>query len=378
MNFLFACGGTAGHINPALSIAAELLRMAPDAKTLFVGAGRELENRLVPRAGHELVNIKMSGLKRSVSPDALLHNVKTMKNLAAAGSQASSIIRGFKPDAVIGTGGYICYPVLRAAARAGIPTFIHESNAVPGLTTKLLSPIVDKVLVAFPGMESQYRKPENVVFTGTPVRDGFAAARDRDTAVPDSPVKKPLVVSFWGSLGAERMNEVMAEFICLNEASKAFDHIHATGRGGSLEVLRKRLDQLDVPEVLTVGIEIREYIDDMPSVMSAADIILCRAGGSTVAELTAVGKPAVLVPSPYVTNDQQVKNAEQVKKAGGAVVIFEKDCTGKILFDTVVSILRDRTRLLSMSAAQEALGVQDAAKRIAELVMAECNCILSP
>ena len=371
MKFIFACGGTAGHINPALSVAAGLCARVPDSKILFIGAGRELENRLVPRAGYEIVNIEMSGLRRGFSPEGFAHNLKTLKNLAAANTKASSIIGEFCPDAVVGTGGYICYPVLRTAAKAGIPTFIHESNAVPGLTTKLLSTIVDKVLVAFPGIENQYRKPDRVVFTGTPVREGFAACLEAQSKQEKD--RKPLAVSFWGSLGAERMNEMMAEFISLNARGGYFDHIHATGKNGSLEVMRKRLQQLGVPEELPPGIEIREYIDDMQAVMSSADIILCRAGGSTIAELTAIGKPAVLVPSPYVTNDQQVKNAKKVREGGGAVMILEENCSGRELFDTVLSILRDRDKLENMSAAQKALGAPDASDRIAGIIMSYCG-----
>ena len=173
MKFLFACGGTAGHINPALAIANELCRMMPDTKILFVGAENAMEKELVPKAGYELVNIRMSGLKRGFYPGDLIYNAKTLRNLVLAGSKTSEIIQGFAPDAVIGTGGYICYPVLRKAAHMGIPTIVHESNAVPGLTTKLLSTIVDRVLVSFPGLENTYRRPERVVFTGTPVRGGF-------------------------------------------------------------------------------------------------------------------------------------------------------------------------------------------------------------
>ena len=371
MRFLFACGGTAGHINPALSVAAVLQRMAPDVKILFAGAGRELENRLVPRAGYELVNIKMSGLKRSLSPDGIVHNVKTFRNLSAANAHAAAIIREFNPDAVVGTGGYICYPVLKTAAKAGIPTFVHESNAEPGLTTKLLSKNVDRVLVAFPGLEGKYRKPERVIFTGTPVRNDFVVRSGTPERKTNG--KDPQVVSFWGSLGAGRMNEIMVDFINLNIRQRQFLHIHAAGNKESLELMRKRLKTLGAPDTLPQGIEVREYIDDMPDVMAEADIVLCRAGGSTIGELTAIGKPAILVPSPYVTNNQQLKNASQVQKAGGAVMIPEKDCTGDILFDTVSSILSDRGRLASMSAAQKALGIPDSAAKIAEIIISYCR-----
>ena len=368
MKFLFACGGTAGHINPALAVAYELRQIMPDAEIEFVGSGRELENKLVPAAGYKLTNIKMSGLKRGFSPGKIIYNVKTVKNLTLAGRQAGKIIRGFKPDAVIGTGGYICYPVLKKAAQMKIPTLVHESNAVPGLTTKLLSACVDKVLVSFPGFEDQYKRPQRVIVTGTPVRRGFG---DRDAGALKSDSKQ-LVVSFWGSLGAQHMNEMMAEFIKLNIDGGQFNHIHAAGGKSGAEKLKSHLESLGVSEKLPRGVEIREYIDDMPLVMSAADIVLCRAGASTIAELTALGKPAVLVPSPYVTNNHQQINAKQIEKAGGAVMLPEKDCTGAVLYDTVLSILRDKDRLQSMSDAQKKLGNPGASSIIAKLIVSMC------
>jgi len=369
MNFLMVCGGTAGHINPALAIAAELRRRVPAAKILFVGAGKELEKKLIPRAGFHLVNIRMSGLKRGFSPDELVYNLNTFRNLTTAGVKAEKLISRFEPSAVIGTGGYICYPVLKKAAQMGIPTVIHGSDAVPGLTTKLLSTAVDRVLVSFPGLENLYRKPDRVVFTGTPVRKGFETPQDQEASAGRN--GKPLVASFWGSLGAERMNEIIAEFIKLNLSDCRFDHIHATGKNGGGE-MKRRLVRLGAPDILPQGIEIREYIDDMPSVMAAADLVVCRAGASTIAELTIIGKPAVLVPSPYVTNNHQEKNARQLEKAGGAVILLEKDCTGEVLFDAVTSLLRDSDRLTRMSYAQKSLAAPNAAEKIVDIVMELC------
>jgi len=371
MNFLFACGGTAGHINPALSIAEELQKRTEDAKILFVGAGRDMEKKLIPNAGYELVNIKMSGIKRGFSPKDLRHNVKTLKNLILAGGKAERIIKKFAPDAVIGTGGYICYPVLKKAAKMNIPTVIHESNAIPGLTTKMLSSTVDKVLTAFPGLENEYKRPGSVVFTGTPVRGGFESIAE-DIKTQDSS-KKPLVLSFWGSLGAGRMNEIITEFIRLNINNESFDHIHAVGRDCNVTEIKNKLAEMITPDVLPDNITVTEYIDDMHTVMSKADLILCRAGGSTLAELTSMGKPAVLIPSPYVSNDEQIKNARQLQKAGGAVIIEEKNCTAEILFNTVTEILNDKDRLERMASAQLSIGVPGATKKIAELILSLCK-----
>jgi UDP-N-acetylglucosamine--N-acetylmuramyl-(pentapeptide) pyrophosphoryl-undecaprenol N-acetylglucosamine transferase len=349
-------------------VASELRRLNPDAGILFVGSGRDLENRLIPGAGFDLVNIKMSGFARGVTPDKFYRNIKTAKNLMTAGREAEKLICGFRPDAAIGTGGYICYPILKKASEAGIPTFIHESNAIPGLTTKLLSAVVDKVLVSFPGLERLYRRPERVLLTGTPVRGEFEdALKDGNSPQLDG---KPLIVSFWGSLGAELMNEVMADFIKLNVDSGHFRHIHATGKSGGAESMRNKLKRLGAAGDLPAGIDIREYIYDMPLAMAAADVVLCRAGASTIAELALMGKPAVLVPSPFVANNHQVENAKQIQKAGGAIMLMEKKCTGASLYETVFSLLKDRDKLKRMSEAQKSIATPGAAERIAKLVVA--------
>jgi UDP-N-acetylglucosamine--N-acetylmuramyl-(pentapeptide) pyrophosphoryl-undecaprenol N-acetylglucosamine transferase len=184
---------------------------------------------------------------------------------------------------------------------------------------------------------------------------------------------KPLVISFWGSQGAERMNRTITEFIKLNIDTGKFNHIHATGSKNSVQETKERLKQLGGPDDLPAGIEIKEYIDDMPSIMAAADLILCRSGASTIAELTVMGKPAVLVPSPYVTNNHQEENAKQLQKAGGAVLLPEKDCTGETLFNTVSAILEDRDMLSKMSEAQKKLAAPDAVEKIVEVVLSLCN-----
>jgi len=365
MKFMFVCGGTAGHVNPAIAIAEEIVGRAPGSEILFIGAGRELEKRLVSEAGFKLVNIKMSGLKRGLKPGDLIYNARTLKNTIAASFTAAKLIREFKPHAVIGTGGYICYPVLKKAAQMRIPTFIHESNAHPGLTVKMLSPIVDKVLVAFNGFDDMYRKPDCVVFTGTPLRREFYEAAE----VPDinKPKDKPLVVSFWGSLGAQRMNEMMVELIKLNVSGNRFHHIHATG--AKTDEMKKSLVDAGVTQITPPVIDLREYIDDMPSVMKAADVILCRAGGITTAELIALRKPCILVPSEYVPDNVQPTNAEQLRKAGGAIVISEKECSGKLLFDTLSFLLDDPEELSNMSNAQKTLSSSNATEKIIDIVL---------
>ena len=369
MKFLLVCGGTAGHINPALSIASEIRDRMPESEILFAGADREMEKRLIPEAGYDLVNIKMSGLSRGFRFKDIVHNIKTVWNTIAANRKSKTLLKRFMPDAVIGTGGYICYPVLKKAAGMRIPTFIHESNAYPGLTVKMLSPIVNKVLVAFKGHENMYKKPENVVHTGTPVRSEFNEPAEADGIT--GPKDKQLVVTFWGSLGAERMNEMMPEFIKANLENNCFNHIHATG--SSSDQLKKRLHDLGVTGINPPAADIRDYIDDMPTVMKAADLVLCRAGGITIAELIALGKPAILIPSQYVPDNIQPANARQLQNAGGALVIPEKECTGETLYKTVAALLADRDKLNSMALAQKSLSVPNAASRIVDIVLRQCR-----
>ena len=376
MNLLLVCGGSAGHINPAIAIAEEIQDRSPESNILFVGADKTLEKRLVPAAGFRLVNIKMSGLRRGISPRDLLHNLKTAKNLVAAGYKSGKILKEFDPNVVIGTGGYICYPVLKKAASSGIPTYILEPNAYPGLAVRMLSGIVDKVFVTYQGLENRYKKPESVIYTGTPLRNEFFRD-DAPMAGISAQDQKPLVLSYWGSLGATVMNEKILGFMKRNIKENKFRHIHATGVSSSAETMKKQLLDICITETgapednCSRSVEIREYIDDMPLLMKEADIVISRAGASTIAELTALGKPAILIPSPNVTENHQESNARQLQAAGGAVMILEKDCTGDILFDTVASILEDRKMIVGMSNALKLLAVKDAAAKIAEIVIGE-------
>lgn len=370
MRLLFTCAGTAGHINPAIAVAGYFKKIMPDTEMLFIGSGREMENRLIPMAGFKIINIKSKGFQRGFSPGEILWNIRAAADLFIGTSQAKRTIRRFKPDAVIGTGGYVCYPVLTTAAKMGIPTFIHESNAMPGLTTRMVSDKVSRVMVAFPDMEKNYKCPEKVVFTGTPVRSEFMDMSKEEAKAKLGLAGKKLVVSFWGSLGADIMNGIMADFIEINSERGGFHHIHATGGGEEgLEKMRAELSRRGVTPRQLSNTDLRMYIDNMPTVMTAADIVLCRSGASTIGELTAIGKPSVLVPSPYVVDNHQEKNARSVEDIGGAVMIKEAECTGRLLYDRVSEILKDEKRLESMSRAVKRMGVPDSAERIAREIL---------
>lgn len=368
MKFIFTCGGTAGHINPALAVAGRLREAMPGAGFLFIGAEDRMEADLVPRAGYELKTVKITNIRRGFKAEDISHNLGTIKNVLTATSEARRIIRAFGPDVVVGTGGYVCYPVLKAAAGLGIPTAVHESNAVPGLTTKMLEGVVDRIMVGFEESRANYRRPERVVVTGTPVRGDFWAADKQasKTALGLDPAR-PLLVSVWGSLGAAHMNGIMKDFIIRACENPFFDLIHSTGKTGysrMAEALEKAR-----PDYRACGMDVRDYIYDMPRVMAAADLVICRAGAATLAELTAMAKPAVLVPSPNVTNNHQEKNARVLENAGGAKVFLESEITAEMLLSSISDLLRRPEKLTEMSAGMRTLGVTDAAERIADIVL---------
>lgn len=364
MNLLFACGGTAGHINPALALARLFQERHPDCKVLFVGADGGMETRLVPKAGYDIRTVTISSFYRSLSPSAIKHNLRTVANLSRSRKQAAAILDDFQPDLVVGTGGYASFPVVNAAARRGIPTAVHDSNAVPGLTTRTLSKVADVVMVGFEESRRHYDKPDKVVVTGTPVRgDFFQYTRSEARKVLGLTDDRPLVVSAWGSLGAQVMNRQTAELIALAcQAGEPFHHIHGAGR--DYEAVRAALLTLGVDLTSHPRIDLREYIYDMPTVMAAADLVLCRAGASTIAELTAIAKPCILVPSPNVTADHQTKNARVLSEAGGALLLPEKDSSGQVLFNTVTDLLADPERRAGMRAALQGLGTADASQRV--------------
>jgi len=372
MRFLVVCGGSAGHINPAIAIAEEMRKQSPQSDILFAGAGKILENRLVPEAGFDIVNIKMSGVRRGFSLRDILHNIKTVKNLLIAGYKANKLLKRQKPDAVIGTGGYGCYPILKKAAKKGIASYVLEPNAHPGLAVRMLSSFVDRIFVTYTGQEKIYKFPERVTYTGTPLVSKFGQF-DRKSVEEQrrilSPDGKPLVISYWGSIGAVGMNKKILSFIKRNYDEKKFNHIHATGVGSSVKVMTEELIKMGVAEVKAPLTDIREYISDMPLVMRAADLVLARSGASTIAELTATEKPAVLIPSPNVTENHQEENARQLQNTGSAVMILENDCTGDSLFDTAVSILDDKDCLEKMTNALKTSSEHKAAAKIVEIIL---------
>ena len=362
MKILFTCGGTAGHVNPAVALAQMFQARNQGCEVLFVGADGGMETRLVPKEGYPIETVTITNFRRSFTPAAIGHNFKTLLNMNKSKKQANAILDRFQPDLVVGTGGYASYPVVNAAAARGIPTAVHESNAVPGLTTKALSKVVDVVMVGFEESRNHYDDPSKVVVTGTPVRsDFFQYTRKEARAKLGFTDEKPLVLSVWGSLGAEEMNRQIVDFISLEcEQGAPFHHIHGAGRDYAAVCQALKAKGVENHP----DIDVREYIYDMPVVMAAADLVLCRAGASTISELTAIAKPSILVPSPNVVADHQTKNARVLEQAGGAVLLPESESSGEKLYQAAASILNDKARREAMSAALREMAVADAAEQI--------------
>ena len=370
---IFTCGGTAGHVNPAIALAQLMHEKDPETEFLFVGAERGLEKDLVPQAGYAFRTVHISSFHRSFKPKEIKHNIVSAYNLLRAPGEARAILRDFRPDVVIGTGGYASYPMVKAAAKAGIPTAVHESNMVPGLTTEMLEPFAGRIMVGFEECRQHYKHPERVRVTGTPVRgDFFSMTKQEAKKVLGMDDGRPLIVSFWGSLGAAGMNRQMADFLALEAAKEPFHHIHGAGKTG-YPMVRQLLAEKGVNLDRHPSLQVREYIYDMARVMRAADLVLCRAGASTISELTALGVPALIVPSPYVTNNHQEKNARVLEAAGGAVVLLERDSSGQALFQTACGILHDAERRAAMEKAMASLGIRDATERIYQTVLELCR-----
>ena len=363
MNLIFTCGGTAGHINPAIAVANQMREKYPDCKILFIGAKGHMEEKLVPQAGYEVRCLPGSGLSRKLNLTGLKQNLYAVKCVLDAVSQCKKIIREFQPDAVIGTGGYASFPALYAAQSLGIPTCVHEANAVPGVTTKMVANRATRVMVAFEESVQYYKHPEKVEVVGMPVRKEFLFTT-KEQARQALGLSGQVVVSAFGSQGAKVMNETIADLLPLEQKDGfPFHHIHATGSFGK-EWMPKRVKDNGVDYENCSALDIREYIYDMPNVLTAADVVIGWAGSATCNEIAAAGTPCILIPSPNVTNNHQEKNARVLEAGGGAVVLLEKDCTPERLYGLIRELLADDTRRAEMSRKLHAQMKLDATDRI--------------
>lgn len=369
MNVIFTCGGTGGHINPALAVANIWKEKYPESKILFVGGIDGMEEQLVPKAGYDLIALEAHGVRRGKNLRSMAENVWVVWTTWQSYRKCKKIIKDFKPDVIVGTGGYASFPMLTAGAKMGIPTCVHEANAMPGLTTRMVADKADRVLVCFPQSVKHYKNPEKVEVVGMPVRREFVYTQKAD-ARRELGLEEdvPLVVSAFGSQGAKAMNEAVGELFKLEQdAGCPFRHIHAIGSYG-VEWMPDYVKSKGVDLEKNPRITMQEYIYNMPTVMAAADVFISRAGASSCNEIAVSGTPCILIPSPNVTDNHQEKNARALSDKGGAVLILEKDCTAERLMEEITGILSDKERYSAMRKALLDMSVPDCAERLCAIM----------
>lgn len=358
-------GGTGGHVYPALAIAETIKAKCPDSEIAFVGTEKGIENKLVAKEGYKIYHVAIQGIRRSLSPQ----NLKTACLVMTSPRKAKRIIEEFRPDVVIGTGGYVCWPLLQAASSMGIPSVVHESNAAPGLAVKVLQKKLDLILTNFAQTEEELHTNKRIVNVGNPLRTKCGAI-DKKSARESLGIAKDkfVVLSFGGSIGAKGVNlsalEIMKSFSSLREEVL---HYHACGTR-FYEDFTKTLSECGLSE--KGNITVSDYIYDMPTYMAAADVVVCRAGAMTVSEIAMLGKPTVLIPSPHVTDDHQYKNAKVLSDKGAAILVREekeveansRSC--KLAAEAVEALYHDKKLREEMGRAISEFARPDAGERI--------------
>ncbi len=355
-------GGTGGHVNPAIAIANNIKENHRDAEIAFVGTKRGIENRLVPKEGYKLYHVEIQGFKRKLTP----YNIKSAWLAFTSPMKAKKIIREFKPDLVVGTGGYVCWPLLKAASAMGVPTAIHESNAIPGVAVKMLAKYVDRIYVNFDAtadaLGDEYRA--KTVKVGNPIKPEFSSLSKKEAraALGLDGKYKYLLLSCGGSMGAEKVNEEMLAF--MRDYTKNHPellHIHGTG-SIEKEAAAKMAEEYGLCGC--ENIDIREYIYDMPTLMAAADVVVSRAGAMTLSELAALGKCCVLIPSPHVTDNHQYKNAKVLADKGAALLFEEKELDEGVLTKALSELVEDGVKRACMEECIGDFALPDANRQI--------------
>lgn len=368
MKVLIACGGTGGHINPGLAIADIIKSKYPDAEFLFAGTPKGMEAKLVPKAGYRLETIKVAGFQRKISLENVGRNIKAVTYLVTSGKRAKEIITDFKPDIAIGTGGYAAGPVIRKAAKMGIPSAIHEQNAYPGVTNKLLAKEVDYVmLTVIEALDFMDKDKFEYSVTGLPVRSNINKMTKSEARQKLGFNNDFTVLSFGGSLGAGCINDTMTEAIKWHTKNNLrINHIHGYG-GMGRDTFPQAMKEAGIP-MKSNRLRITEYINDMNVCLAAADLVICRSGASTLAELEAAGKASILIPSPIVAGNHQYHNAMVLGKAGAAVVIEQKDVTNEKIISEIEKLYNDPDKVQVMSDSASKLHLSDTDRRILDVI----------
>ncbi len=358
MKVIMTAAGTGGHINPAIAIANKIKKEQPSSEIIFIGTNRGLETDLVPRAGYELKTIEAYGLSKKISISTIKNTIKTIKGI----SQAKKIIKEFKPDVIIGTGGYICGPVMLAGAKQNIPTILHESNAFPGKAVKMLSRKIDKILVGFEIAKSRIKKANSVVVTGNPTR----IKTNRITEDQKNKLlkglgfsnDKPLILIFGGSQGAKAINDTIIPLI--NKKLNSNYQIMWAPGPKQYETVKEQI------KVNTNNVKIVPYIYNMEETLNACDLVIARSGAMTITELARVGKPAIFIPLPNVSNNHQEYNAEVLKNINAAEIIKEDNLSPEILNKQIQDLIKDKNTLKQMGENARKIDIQNVEEKIYE------------
>ena len=362
INLIIAGGGTGGHIFPAVAIARELKHQMPDANILFVGAKGGMEMSVVPKQGFEIKGVLISGLQRQLSVKNIFRNLLFPIKLIVSLFQANSILKKFKPDVVVGVGGYASGPMGRVAAFAKVPLVICEQNAFPGLVNRWLSKYADRILLGNEAAAKYFPK-DKVTVTGNPIREFALTSKAEGAAAFDLDPSKPILLSLGGSLGALSINNALQQTV-----EQALDAgvqvIWQTGKAyiGRLEN--------EVPK--HPNLRMSAFIDDMAAAYGAADLVLSRAGGSTISELISLEKPAILVPSPNVSEDHQTKNARSLSDQGAALMVHDSDANEKLIPEAL-ALLNDTERLQTLKNKLQQLEKHKAAEEIVAQILSMNN-----
>lgn len=367
MRILFTGGGTAGHINPALAAAGYIKQRHQEAEILFIGNKGGMEERLVPPAGYHIRTITISGFQRKLTPKNMIKNVKTVGRLLSASKASKQILREFQPDVCVGTGGYVSGPVIREAAKMGIPCVIHESNAFPGVTTKMLSKQVNTVMLAVEAARKYLDPGVNVVVTGNPVRPEILEVQRTEARKALGVDERPLILSFGGSLGAAKINEAMIPVLRRSAQDQKYQHIHGYGYGKDNACVPEKLKDINFKE--NPQLRVLEYIKNMSECLGAADLIISRAGAITVTEIEAMGKASILIPSPNVAENHQFHNAMALVDRGAAEIIEEKDLTPEHLMEKIDGILGQPNKAEEIGEKARAMSIPDANERIYQVII---------
>lgn len=368
MKIMFVAGGTGGHINPAIAVANEVKRLEPNTEILFVGTEGRMETQIVPKAGFSIKTLKMNGFSRSMSFSGIKQNFETVYLTLKASSDAKKIISEFGPDVVVGFGGYVTGPVLRTAAKMGIKTAIHEQNAFPGVANKALAKLVDKVMLTSAAAEKHMKCKNPPVVTGLPVRREIVKA-DRAFARATLGLKSTdmLVLSMGGSLGADAINNAVVSMLTTLKDEKNICFLHSTGKYGKW--VGEKLTENGVSYGKGTNIEIREYIDNMDICLPACDLVISRAGASSISEIQLLGKPSILIPSPNVAENHQYHNAMTLAENDGAILIEEKNLDSEILAKTVQDLKNNPSKLNEISSNALKNAKSNALSEICRIIM---------